>query len=295
MRIAVFDDHRIGAVVPAGDGGTARVVHDLTGLLPGWAPGHPHLVNAFVAAFPALRPAIESLVTAGDPPPRPLDAVQLRAPVPRPVQLLAAPLNYRAHRDEMTGPLTSGKGTAHELGFFLKASGSISGPADAVLIPPLPGRRVDFEGEVAVVVGRRLQGASPDEALAAVFGYTILLDMTLRMTETEREERTMRKSYATFSPMGPWVVTADEVPDPARLSLRTWHNGQLCQQATLAELIVGVPDLLSRASHVLPLEPGDVYSTGSPAGVGQVVPGDRIEVEVPAIGRLAVDVAARPW
>jgi 2-keto-4-pentenoate hydratase/2-oxohepta-3-ene-1,7-dioic acid hydratase in catechol pathway len=263
--------------------------------MPGWTPGNPYFVNAFVAAFPALRPAIDELIASGGPPPRPLDAVRLRAPIPRPVQLLAAPLNYRAHRAEMTGPLTSGKGTANELGFFLKASGAISGPADDILLPPIPDRRFDFEGEVAVVVGRRLQGASPDEALAGVFGYTILLDMTLRMTETEREERTMRKSYATFAPMGPWIVTADEVPDPARLSLRTWHNGVQCQQATLDELIVGVPDLLSRASHVLPLEPGDVYTTGSPAGVGQVVPGDRLEVEVPAIGRLAVDVAARPW
>lgn len=291
MRIAAFDDHRVGAVVD-------DRVHDLTDLVPGWAPGNPHFANAFVAAFPDVRPAAEARLAApgdGGPAPVPLSQVRLRAPVPRPVHLLAAPLNYRAHRAEMTGPLTSGKGTANELGFFLKASGAISGPADPVLLPPIPDRRFDFEGEVAVVVGRRLQGATPDEALAAVFGYTILLDMTLRMTETEREERTMRKSYATFAPMGPWIVTADEVPDPAGLSLRTWHNGEQVQEATLADLIVGVPDLLSRASHVLPLEPGDVYTTGSPAGVGEVVPGDRVEVEVPAIGRLAVDVAARPW
>jgi len=292
MRIAVFDDHRIGAVV---DRDGHDVVYDLTGLVPGRPPGDPYVVNAFVAAFPALRPAIDELIAAGDPVPLPLERVRLRPPIPRPVNLLAAPVNYRAHREEMTGPLSTGGGTANEMGFFVKATGSISGPADDILLPPIADRRFDFEGEVAVVVGARLQGAGPDEALAGVFGYTILLDMTMRMTETQREERPMRKSYATFSPLGPWIVTADEVPDPARLSLRTWCNGELRQQATLDQLIVSVPDLLSRASHVLPLEPGDVYTTGSPAGVGQVVPGDRIEVEVPAIGRLAVDVAARPW
>lgn len=285
MKIAVFDAYRIGVV--AADG-----IHDVSTALPGWAPDSPWLVNQFIERFAGLRPAIDGLCRGVA---VPLDRVTLRPPTPRPVNLFAAPLNYRAHRAEMSGPITSGAGTADELGFFLKAVGSISGPEDPVLLPDRPGRRFDFEGEIAVVIGRRAVAVSPAEALAHVFGYTILLDMTMRMTETEREERTMRKSFATFSPIGPWIVTVDEAGAPEELSLKVWRNGELRQDATLADLIVGIPELISRASHVLPLEPGDVYTTGSPAGVGQINVGDVIEAVSPAIGRLRVSVAARPW
>jgi 2-keto-4-pentenoate hydratase/2-oxohepta-3-ene-1,7-dioic acid hydratase in catechol pathway len=285
MKIAVFDDYRIGAVDGSG-------VRDLTPLLPGWRP-EPAFVNAFVERFDVLRPAID--VAAATFEPIPLDQVRLRAPIPRPTQLLAAPLNFRAHREEMTGAITSGPGTAAELGFFLKASGSISDPAADIELPDLPDRRFDFEGEIAVVMGRAARNVRPERILDHVFGYTILFDMTMRMTETQREERTMRKSYASFSPMGPWIVTADEVRDPAALTIRVWRNGELRQDASLADLIVDVPNLLSRASAVLPLEPGDVYTTGSPAGVGQVTPGDIVEAEAPAIGRLRLQVSTRPW
>jgi 2-keto-4-pentenoate hydratase/2-oxohepta-3-ene-1,7-dioic acid hydratase in catechol pathway len=286
VRIAVFDEFRIGVV---GDG----VIHDVSSALPGWVPNSPWLVNRFIGQFDSLRPKIDGLIRAGNG--RPVGEVALRAPVPRPTNLFAAPLNFRDHRAEMTGPITSGAGTAEELGFFLKAVGSISGPADPVLLPNRPERRFDFEGEVAFVIGRRACAVSDSEALDHVFGYTILLDMTMRMTATEREERTMRKSFATFAPLGPWVVTVDEAGPPEDLSLRVWRNGELCQDAKLADLIVSVPQLLARASHVLPLEPGDVYSTGSPAGVGQILVGDVIEAESPRIGRLRVEVVARDW
>lgn len=286
MKIALFDDLRPGLVV--GDD-----VYDLTSLLPGWRPETPSAVAEFLAAMDGLRPAIDALVAGTEP--RPLDEVTLRAPSPLPGQVLAAPLNFQAHRDEMKGPLTAGAGTANELGFFLKSSRSVSDPVDPVLLPDLPGRRIDFEAEVAVVIGRNARGVSPEEALDHVLGYTLLLDMSLRMTETERQERTQRKSYATFTPMGPWITTADEVPDPSAITLRAWRNDDLRQDASLKDLIVDVPELVSRASHVLPLEPGDVYATGSPAGVGQVQAGDVIRVESPLVGELTINVETRPW
>jgi 2-keto-4-pentenoate hydratase/2-oxohepta-3-ene-1,7-dioic acid hydratase in catechol pathway len=119
--------------------------------------------------------------------------------------------------------------------------------------------------------------------------------MSLRMTETKREERTQRKSYATFTPMGPWITTADEVPDPSAITLKAWRNEELRQDACLKDLIVDVPELISRASHVVPLDVGDVYATGSPAGVGQVQPGDQITLESPQLGTMTLDVATRPW
>lgn len=286
MKIATFDDLRPGLVV--GDH-----IHDLTSLLPGWRPDEPAVVQQFLARLEELRPAIEAL--AGTAEPGPLDSVTLRAPSPLPGQVLAAPLNFQAHRDEMKGPLTAGAGTANELGFFLKSSRSVSDPTAPVLLPDLPGRRIDFEAEVAVVIGRTTRGVSPEEALDHVLGYTLLLDMTLRMTETERQERTQRKSYATFTPMGPWITTADEVPDPSAITIRAWRNDDLRQDATLKDLIVDVPELVSRASHVLPLEAGDVYATGSPAGVGQVQAGDVIRVEAPLLGELSIAVETRPW
>lgn len=286
MRIAVFDDYRIGVI-------HNNRIHDLTVALPGWRSGDPAFVNLFVSSFPSLRPALSSIVAATDG--ISLERVAIRAPIPSPPHLLAAPLNYQAHRDEMTGPLTSGPGTAATLGFFLKAPGSISDPASHIELPNLPDRRIDFEAEVAVVVGRAMRAVSPEEALDYVFGYTIVLDMTLRMTETEREERTMRKSYASFSPMGPWTTTSDEIPDPREITLKAWRNGELRQDASLNELIVGVPDLLARASNVFELQPGDVYATGSPSGVGQVAPGDSLIVESPQIGRLELEVSVRDW
>lgn len=286
MKIALFNDLRPGVVID-------DQIHDLTPLLPGWRPEDPAFVPRFLAALEPLAPAIRALVAAEEP--VALDSVTLRAPSPNPGQVLAAPLNFQAHRDEMAGPLTAGAGTANELGFFLKSSRSVADPSEPVLLPDLPDRRIDFEAEVAVIIGKTARAVAPEEAMACVAGYTLLLDMTLRMTETERQERTQRKSYATFTPMGPWMTTADEVPDPGAITVRAWRNDELRQDASLRDLIVDVPELISRASHVLPLEPGDVYATGSPAGVGQVRPGDVVRVEAPLLGDLSITMATRPW
>jgi 2-keto-4-pentenoate hydratase/2-oxohepta-3-ene-1,7-dioic acid hydratase in catechol pathway len=289
MRIAVFDEYRIGVV---GDDG----VHDVTAALPGWrAELAPYLVNDFIARFAELRPAVEQL--ARDTPPRPLDQVRLRPPVPRPTHVFAAPVNYRAHQAEMKGsPMGSNTGlTAAELGFFLKATGSLSGASDPIELPARPDRRFDHEGELAFVIGRQAQGVSRDQALDHVFGYTILVDCTMRMTATQREERVLRKSFASFAPLGPWIVTADEIPDPSRLTIKLWVNGVQQQDASLTDLIVDVPGLIEQASAVLPLLPGDVYTTGSPAGVGELHPGDEVVVEIAGVGRMTLPVRTRDW
>ncbi|MGH9339223.1 MAG: fumarylacetoacetate hydrolase family protein [Acidobacteriota bacterium] len=287
MRIAVFDDYRIGVIREQG-------VHDVTEVLPGWTPEFaPILVNRFIAQFSELRSAVEEIASSA--PARPIELVTLRPPVPRPAHIFAAPLNFRAHQEEMRTLIGSGDPTADKLGFFLKATGSLSGPAQAVELPYLPGRRFDHEGEVAFVIGKEARAVSRARALEHVFGYTILVDVTMRMTHTEREERVLRKSFSTFAPLGPCIVTADEVTDPAALRIRLWRNGELKQDARLRDLIVDVPGLIERASSVLPLQPGDVFATGSPAGVGEIQPGDEVLVEVAEIGRMRLPVKRREW
>lgn len=286
MKLVLFDDYRPGIV----DGG--RVL-DLTPLLPGWIPGDPSFAPKLWNAFAALRPAVEALARAGRW--AALDEVRLRSPIPLPGQVLAAPLNFQDHRDEMTGPLTAGPGTARELGFFIKASRSVTDPSGPVGLPELPGRRFDFEAEVAVVIGRTTRAVSESAALDHVLGYSLLLDMTLRMSETEREERTLRKSYEGFTPLGPWIVTADEIPDPDTIAFRAWRNEELRQDARLGDAIVGVRELVSRASQVVTLQAGDVIAMGSPAGVGEVTPGDIVRVEAPSIGGMTVAIERRGW
>ena len=287
MRLAVFDDYRVAAWEVDG-------LHDLTDLLepaPAWAA--PYRMNALIAAFDGLRDGIETRRTSGpviDP-----AAVHFHAPTPRPRNFLAAPLNYVDHGSEMQGSLGSGGGSPLELGVFVKASGCLAGPFDDVELPPIEDRRFDHEGELGVVIGRPASGVSSADALDHVFGYTLVLDATMRMTETRREERTMRKSFATFSPSGPVVVTADEIPDPTVLTVRLRVGDDPRQEGHLDDLIVDIPGLVAMASAVLTLEPGDLIATGSPAGVGPIHPGDVITVSCDAIGEMRLPVSRRAW
>lgn len=287
MRLVVYDDHRIGTLEADG-------IHEVTDLLepvPAWAA--PYRMNALIAAWDELCPRVEARRTDGpaiDP-----ASVRYRAPSPRPRNFLAAPLNYVDHGTEMRGSLGTGGGTPHELGFFVKASGCLAGPFDAVELPPITDRRFDHEGELGVVIGREARGIEAADALGHVFGYTLVLDATMRMTDTRREERTMRKSFATFSPAGPCIVTADEVPEPSSLTVRLWVGDELRQEGHLQDLVVDIPGLIAMASAVLPLQPGDLIATGSPAGVGPIHPGDVIRVAADSIGEMRLPVTERAW
>ncbi len=297
MRLVTFDDYRIGVL---SDGG----VHDVSAVVPGWEPGDVWAMNRLIARWDSLRQRVEA--QAASSPATPLDTVRLRAPIPAPMHLFAAPANFRAHVAEMreqgfrgtAGSAASpAQDTADTLGFFLKATGSITGPQDPIALPArdYPDRRFDHEGEIAFVIGRPARGVSPEEAVDYIFGYTIVVDATLRAGQGRAEERVQRKSFASFSPMGPCVATADEIGDWRQLQVKLWHNGEQKQDARATDMIVDIPHLLSRASHVLPLQPGDVYTTGSPPGVGRIAPGDTVVVEAPGIGRMTLSVVERDW
>lgn len=297
MRLVCFDEFRIGVLDDAG-------IHDISAAVPKWEPGDMYAMNRLIAGWDSLRSAVEQ--AAKNAAPKTVDSVRLRAPVPCPTHLLAAPVNFRAHQAEMQqqgfrgvpGSGSAGGGdTAETLGFFMKATGSITGATDPIELPmkDWSERRFDHEGEIAFVIGKEARGVSPEEATKYIFGYTILIDATMRGTPERSEERVQRKSYYSFSPMGPCVTTADELPDWTKLNVKLWLNGEQRQDANATDMIVNIPNLLSRASHVLPLRPGDVYTTGSPPGVGRIAPGDKVVVEAPGIGRMSLSVVAREW
>lgn len=287
MRLIVYDDYMIGTWEQDG-------IHDLTDLLRASGRfGAPQRMNELISRFDELRAQVEARRRGG--PVIDIAGVRLRAPSPRPMNFLAAPLNYRTHAAEMVGPIASGGTSAVEMGFFVKAAGSLCGASDAVELPPGRNRRFDHEAEIAFVIGREARAVPRATALEHVFGYTLILDNTMRMTETQREERTLRKSFWTFSPAGPCIVTADEIPDPRAITIRLWVNDELRQEGSLGDLILDVPGLIQQASAVLPLVSGDLYATGSPAGIGPIVPGDTIRVAAEPIGEMRLDVRERGW
>jgi 2-keto-4-pentenoate hydratase/2-oxohepta-3-ene-1,7-dioic acid hydratase in catechol pathway len=221
----------------------------------------------------------------------PLSSVRLLPPSPHPSHIFAAPANYQKHIGELGERAVSMK-TTRENGFFLKAPGSLAGPADGILLPRGSIRRFDHEAELAVIIGRRARNVPRSEALDYVFGYSCLVDLTMRIERgAHEEERSMRKSFETFTPLGPYLVTADEVGDPQVLNNRLWVNGRLRQEANTKDMIVGVAELIELISSVLPLNPGDVVASGTPEGVGPVGPGDRVKIAIDRVGEMVLLVS----
>ncbi len=228
----------------------------------------------------------------------PLAAVTLRAPFPAPLRnILCVGKNYREHAKEFT---QSGFDATSKAGdhvpddpiIFTKASNTVVGPG-----APIPNhadltKQLDYEAELAVVIGRRGRGIARAAAFDHVFGYTIANDVTARDLQLKHRQWFIGKSLDGACPMGPWVVTADEV-DATALDIRCWVNDELRQDANTRDLIFDIPTLIETLSAGMTLEPGDIISTGTPAGVGIgfdpprfLAPGDRVTIEVEGIGRL---------
>lgn len=271
MRLALFDKGRLGLV--EGDD-LIDVTDQVTGAGTAGPVGALHRHIETVADEGTVR-----LDLAGRPR-IPLTEVALEAPLPRPGKIIGAPVNYLDHKAEMEYTTS-----VADLGVFLKANSSVIGPGEDILLP-YSDKRTDQEGELAVVIGRTASHVSADNALDHVFGYTCVLDITVR----SGEDRSTRKSFDTFTPLGPWIVTADEIPDPDTLDLRCAVGGTTRQRTTTADLIFGVRELIAYTSSVMTLHPGDVIATGTPAGVGPLSHGDRVILDIEKVGRLEVGV-----
>jgi 2-keto-4-pentenoate hydratase/2-oxohepta-3-ene-1,7-dioic acid hydratase in catechol pathway len=213
----------------------------------------------------------------------PAAEVRLLAPV-LPSKVVAVGRNYAEHAHEL------GNEVPAEPVLFLKPSTSVVGPGDPVVRPEGVGR-VDFEGELAVVVGKLVRRLEPAAAIQAVLGFTCANDVTARDLQRADGQWTRAKGFDTFCPLGPWIETDLDSSD---LALQTLVNGQVRQQARTSQLEHGVAELLSFVSRVMTLLPGDVLLTGTPAGVGPLEPGDRVEVEVEGIGVLTNQVVPEP-
>jgi 2-keto-4-pentenoate hydratase/2-oxohepta-3-ene-1,7-dioic acid hydratase in catechol pathway len=219
-------------------------------------------------------------------------AVRLRAPL-RPGKVLCSGINYHGHfRENPKAKMPD------EPFFFAKLPSSVSGPGDPIVLPPMS-KQVDYEVELGVVIGRRLARAQESDVMDSIFGYTILHDVSARDVQFKDSQITIGKNFDGFAPIGPCVVTRDELPRPDRLKLRTLLNGEVMQDGSNEDWVFTLPRLLSFLSQVMALEPGDLVSTGTPAGVGYfrqpqvfLKPGDRVALEIDVIGRLENPVAS---
>jgi 2-keto-4-pentenoate hydratase/2-oxohepta-3-ene-1,7-dioic acid hydratase in catechol pathway len=217
----------------------------------------------------------------------PLRDVRLLAPLSRPGKLVAVGRNYREHAAEEGATLPSAPV------LFTKYPSSITGPGSEIRWRAADTSQVDYEAELGVVIKRRTRDVSVEDALDSVFGYTCLNDVSARDMQVQDGQWVRAKSLDTFCPMGPWIVTGDEIPDPGRLSIRCTVNGDVRQDASTADLIHGVDELIAFCSRFFTLEPGDVIATGTPGGVGafRVPPvfladGDVVAVSIEGIGTL---------
>ncbi|MBV9858204.1 MAG: fumarylacetoacetate hydrolase family protein [Streptosporangiaceae bacterium] len=287
MRLAIFGAQRLGVVT--GDG-----VADVTGALP-W----PHDADPLTAGwwrrlcrdFEAVRPALAAAARGAAA--LPLAGVSLAAPVLNPSKIIAVASNYAGHVSEMHDVQRRTLGRVEswmmEFDVFLKAPSAVTGPAGTVVLPPAEvaaGHEIHHEAELAVVVGPGGKDIPPGRALGALAGYTIGLDITVRGAA----DRSRRKSYDTFCPLGPWLTTSDEVGDPASLRIELERNGVLRQQVSTSDMLVSVADLVAYASSVMTLLPGDVILTGAPPGVGPIAAGDKLRVRIGRLGEMELSV-----
>ncbi len=274
MKIARFNQGQIGVVVDS------HHLVDITSLIGEDVAFWPPVgATRLIARFAQLRPVIEAAMA--DLPRIALSSVTLRTPVPWPNKVIAYPVNYHDHGREMQAAYRA----THQ-GFFLKPNSSLSGAGEPVYLPNVPTREVHHEAELAIVIGKEGRGIARDDWKDHVFGYACLLDMVVR----GREERVFRKAYDTFCPVGPWIVTADEVGDPTSLEMKLWVNGDLKQHANTRDLVLDIPGMVEMASAVMTLYPGDIIATGTPAGVGQVKDGDTVRITIERVGEMTVEI-----
>jgi 2,4-didehydro-3-deoxy-L-rhamnonate hydrolase len=239
-----------------------------------------------------LQAARAALASAGAPS-HGFDEVRLLAPVPRPGKILCSGINYRGHKEENpTAVMPS------EPFFFSKLPTAVVGPGEPIICPRASAQ-VDYEVEFAVVIGSLMKHTPESEVMNSIFGYTILHDVSARDVQFKDNQITLGKNFDTFCPLGPCVVTADELPEPGGVRLRTLLNGRVMQDGSTSDWVFPLPALLSFLSGRMTLEPGDVVSTGTPAGVGvfrkpQVFlkAGDVVRLEIEGIGALENPVAA---
>jgi 2-keto-4-pentenoate hydratase/2-oxohepta-3-ene-1,7-dioic acid hydratase in catechol pathway len=276
MRLVLFgDDFRLGVLRGDRVVDASAVANEIPHLAP------QQLVSGLIAAFDSHRSALEKLAVGTDG--VPLASLRLRPPVPRPGRLVCMAVNYMESGHLKDRP---------PLNAFNKSSNSVIGHGDVVVLPSAPASVYEHEAELALVVGKTASAIKGERAYDHIFGYVNFIDVSARGAgPAGRDSFFIGKSWDTFGPMGPVLVTADEVPNPMSLPVKLWVQGDLRQDYTTADMAHDIPETLEWVSWVTTLEPGDVVSTGTNhRGLGALQDGDRVEMEVADFGRLAVSV-----
>src|SRR4249919_1524262 len=272
MKLCRYDDDRLGVVI--GD-----QVHDVTQAQTEIRNSTPYTakVDPVVAALPKWRDKLEQMAKAA--PAKPIAQVKLLPPVAKPPKILAAPTNYAKHVEEMRKFRDTIPGLARfspdieKAGIFLKSNTSLVGPSEGIPMR-FPDRRNDHEAELVVIIGKQGSDIPKEKAWDYIAGYSLGLDMTAR----GQEDRSFRKSVDGYAVLGPWMVTADEIPDPDDVTITLHLNNELKQTADTKDLIYDIGRLIEFASSFYTLYPGDVYYTGTPQGVSPVKPGDVLRI-----------------
>lgn len=274
MKLMYFDDYRLGVV--KGDG-----VADITDI----AKSVPHrdnldLIAGVIEQFDSLRPEIEAAVAGARA--IPLADVRVRAPLPRARQIDCMATNYMEDGTlEKPFPINA----------FHKSPHAVIGHGEEMVLGDVPAICFEGEAELAIVIGKRASFISEEEALDHVFGYMNFIDGSARGLPTSKNSFYQVKSRHTFAPIGPYIVTADEVPDPQSVQVRLWVNGQLRQDYNTDDMAYSIPRCISWLSSVHPLEPGDIIATGTNhRGLSAFHDGDVVELECEGMGRLKIGV-----
>lgn len=293
MKLALFDDNRLGVVTASPEG---DMIVDVTQALPGVHDPDPLTAGWWRALCRDFTGLADALTAAtGEGVPRPVAEVTLRAPALAPTKVIAAASNYGEHVAEMHGvqQRTLGRVESWMMNFdvFLKAPSAIVGPGSEIVLPPdvvAAGHEVHHESELVVVIGSGGKDIPVEKAMDSVLGYTAGLDMTVRSAA----DRSRRKSYDTFSPLGPWLVTRDEIGDGIDLAIVLSCDGEVRQSVNTRDMLTPVPEIVAYASTIMTLNPGDLIFTGAPPGVGPIAPGETLRMTIGGIGSMTVSVRA---
>ncbi len=272
MKICYFDDYRLGVL--RGD-----MVVDVTALVQSVPHTGPHdLISNLIADFASYRAALEAATA----PAVPLANVRLRAPLPRPGQIDCMAVNYMENGTLPAKPAING---------FHKSPSAIIGNGDTMVLPDVPATIFEGEAELAVVIGKKATNVPEAEAMSYVFGYMNFIDGSARGLPPANNVFFQAKSRDTFCPIGPFIVTADEVADPQNLDIRLWVNGKLMQDFNSSDMAHKIPTSIAWASSLHTLMPGDILATGTNhRGLSAFQDGDKVELEVQGMGRLTISV-----
>ena len=275
MKILYFDDFKLGVLNAQG------AVVDVSAAVKDIPHTGPHdLINGLIERFAAYRPKLEQAVASGKG--IPLASVRIRPPLPRPVNIDCMAVNYMED------------GTRTEpapINAFHKSPASIIGPGDTMVLPDVPASVFEGEAEFALVIGKRASHVPAAKAMEHVFGYVNFIDGSARGLPPAGNSFYQMKSRDTFAPIGPWIVTADEIRDPQKLKIQLWVNGVLKQGFNSDDMAHKIPRCVEFISSIHALEPGDLLATGTNhRGLNAFQDGDKVELECEGLGRLRINV-----